>query len=311
MGRRTLVVLVAAAAAASGSRPGDERRPSTPCADSAGVVFKGKRRDRTCDWVRGDARRCEFRAAPGAAPLAEACPAACGRCDAPGDGAAGDGAADAANDGADDGADDGAAAGPFRAADVRVAARQQVYRVGDVVLRKGKRWKQDRRTILSDPTYERSILRAYLRDMARDPEWRLLKRLCRSAFPAPFPHEDHVSVHLRAGDRNAFATANVTRCVDGHLRGGADRTVYVVAVLHFGENDKTGKYFSTPAQIRDGRALVLETIGALRDRGYAVELQSNRSVDYDLCSLERSKHVCLSKGGLDHVVQRLRKLDAG
>ena len=82
-------------------------------------------------------------------------------------------------------------------------------------------------------------------------------------------------------------------------------------MLHFGENDRTGKYFSTPAQIRDGRALVLETIGALRDRGYAVELQSNRSVDYDLCSLERSKHVCLSKGGLDHVVQRLRKLDAG
>ena len=154
-------------------------------------------------------------------------------------------------------------------------------------------------------------LRAYLRDMARDPEWRLLKRLCRRAFPAPFPHEDHVSVHLRAGDRNAFATANVTRCVDGHLRGGADRTVFVVAVLHFGENDRTGKYFSTPAQIRDGRALVLETIGALRDRGCAVELQSNRSVDYDLCSLERSKHVCLSKGGLDHVVQRLRKLDAG
>ena len=40
-----------------------------------------------------------------------------------------------------------------------------------------------------------------------------------------------MSVHLRAGDRNAFATANVTRCVDGHLRGGADRTVYVVACV--------------------------------------------------------------------------------
>ncbi|KAH8056391.1 hypothetical protein JL721_9991 [Aureococcus anophagefferens] len=270
------------------------KKPKNTCAKFVTKKAKGRRRT-----PKGDAR-CEFSGAGRRA--AAGVPAACGRCDA-----AGDGAPDTAGDGADDGADDSAAAGRS-AADVRVAARQQVYRVGDVVLRKGKRWKQDRRTILSDPTYERSILRAYLRDMARDPEWRLLKRLCpvlcRSAFPAPFPHEDHVSVHLRAGDRNAFATANVTRCVDGHLRGGADRTVYVVAVLHFGENDKTGKYFSTPAQIRDGRALVLETIGALRDRGYAVELQSNRSVDYDLCSLERSKHVCLSKGGLDHVVAR-------
>jgi hypothetical protein len=181
---------------------------------------------------------------------------------------------------------------------IKILKTNQVYRVSDLVLCRGIRWKQDRETILSDPQYIETILYDYLTQKRYERDLEVFKRVVRD-HQAKYekPSINSLVIHLRLGD--------VMDDINGRPLYEKSREIYkdlqliglpklkcvtIVTALHFGANPLNNKYFySDIAKERSFEILQLLSEN-LKIKGWNVSYKSTENVDEDLCFMSGSNY---------------------
>ena len=100
---------------------------------------------------------------------------------------------------------------------IRVMESNSVYRLGDIILNSGHRWKHDYNIIANNDNYKNTILRAYIDN--KNPDIKI-DRKCLSQVVKQFTEkvetsDDVLYVHLRLGD--------IVMDERGNISGGAGR----------------------------------------------------------------------------------------
>lgn len=195
---------------------------------------------------------------------------------------------------------------------VKSLQENPVYRVTDVVHRKGIRWQQDRATILRDPSYQHTILYEYLKRMRHEDDIKLFRAILRRRQRLiDLPSRDSLVVHLRLGDvmddhddqrwrSFDYCRAVYSQLVLPSLPALADAVI--VTALHFGANDLNGKYFFSSKAVDRSYQLLDIVTRRLSSFGLPVSIKSSESVDEDLCFMAASRYFVKGISGLSDLI---------
>lgn len=198
--------------------------------------------------------------------------------------------------------------------DIRIFKENKTYRVTDLILRKGVRWEEDRQTILSDKQYAGSILFKYLTKKRYENDLGTLQDIIHdhiNVHNVEQPREDELVVHLRLGDvMDDYDKRTYDNCLAMYKNFAAriplkklpvDRATIVTA-MHFGANEKNGKYFfSERAKTRSYK--IAELVATqLVERGLDVRFFSHDDVDLDFCYMVGSHYFVKGQSKLSDLV---------
>ncbi|MCB1865664.1 MAG: hypothetical protein KDG50_09555 [Chromatiales bacterium] len=205
--------------------------------------------------------------------------------------------------------------------EVKLLASNSVYRITDIVLRKGLRWQRDRDTILADRQYSGTILRDYLCNMRRENDWETWRNVvsmhCKHyAVPPP----DSLVIHLRLGDvmddwENDDHSRHFSRAVRAYARLPLQRfpgvkSATIVTAMHFGSNDLNLSYYPSKRAVRRSLKLLRLVAEQLKQQGVSVRIQSSTNIDEDLCYMASAHQFLGGMSGLSDLVERCLPADA-
>lgn len=203
---------------------------------------------------------------------------------------------------------------------VETLKNNSVYRLSDLIHRKGIRWEQDRATILEDAQYCNTVLYDYLTKMRFEDDWQVFEAVVvEHSKKYTTPAESDLVVHLRLGDIMEDSDEFRNRSYEKYQRvyGEFDlkipknvTRVAIVTALHFGANELNNRYFFTDtAQARSLEILALFR-SKLVARGVQVDIQSSSNVDEDFCFLASSKLFVKSYSAMSDLVEKCLCSDA-
>jgi len=195
---------------------------------------------------------------------------------------------------------------------VKILRNNSVYRISDLVFRRGVRWERDRETILTQDKYRNSILYNYLCNMRTENDFRALKQSADKFVEnsrVTVPGERDLVVHMRLGDIADIAhryqkARKVYRDLYGKVRINLDDfdRVIVVTALHFGANNLVNKFhYSEKAENKSLnmlRTFLLYNISI----GKEVSVLSNENPDLDFAFMVQSKLFVKGQTGMSDLV---------
>jgi hypothetical protein len=184
---------------------------------------------------------------------------------------------------------------------IQILRNNCVYRVGDVVCRGGIRWKEDRRTILTDPKYKHTILYDYLKHKTKENDIKILKsvvwkHIATKNYPKAEPGE--LVIHIRLGDfmstahpREQKRRKRAQKMYNSFLYKLPDsfKLATIVTAMHFGANEKNKLYFYDDVAKDRSFGLFRHIEKQLRQR-MEVKLKSSANVDEDFAYMVSSRH---------------------
>jgi hypothetical protein len=204
---------------------------------------------------------------------------------------------------------------------VKILKHNDVYRLADVILRHGTRWKQDRETILSDPKYNDTIIYDYINtaeevprrkgrrkyERLDEPNYELLKKIIWDHIKRKnyqIAGDDELVVHMRLGDmmdENTRYTKSRKLYANFYDKLDLDNLpitgVVVVTALHYGHNTKRGLYFYREESKNRSFKLLRNFEKQTHDVGFPIRVVSSECVDEDICFLTSSKY-CVKSASL-------------
>ncbi len=203
-----------------------------------------------------------------------------------------------------------------------VLKTNSVYRVNDVFIKGGIRWREDRDEILSNDVYKNTILRKYLEKEAELVNYDLLRNIILEhgellGYKKPMNNE--LVFHFRLGDLmmkdyNFKALKNKIKNFFKQIEIIEENNiekVSLVTALHFGANDKNGKFFFSEQSYANS----IECIELFRNllvqkTGMNMNLVSNKEVDKDLYYLTTAKHYVPTLRGFSELIKKLLQSDS-
>lgn len=187
-----------------------------------------------------------------------------------------------------------------------------VYRITDLMHRKGIRWREDRATILRDREYRDTIMYDYLASMRTEEDMHLFRRVVRKHQRRfELPPADCLVAHLRLGDvmddheDQRWRSFERTRSTYSHLRLPSlprISSAVIVTALHFGANTLNGKYFYSQKAVSRSYQILDLLADKLSSHGLAVTIKSSESVDEDFCYMAASRFFLKGISGLSDLV---------
>ena len=203
---------------------------------------------------------------------------------------------------------------------VAVLKNNSVYRLSDLIHRKGVRWERDRATILESSQYENTLLYDYLSKMRFEDDWQTFKSVViDQSKKYATPSESDLVVHLRLGDIMEDSDEFRGRSYEKYksVYGKFDLTipksvsrVVIVTALHFGANEVNNKYFFTDTAHNRSQKVLDLFRERLIEKGYPVVIQSSSNVDEDFCFLARSKFFVKSYSEMSNLVENCLSTNA-
>ena len=203
---------------------------------------------------------------------------------------------------------------------VETLKNNSVYRLSDLIHRKGIRWEQDRATIIDDPQYLNTLLYDYLSEMRFECDWQVFRSVvAKHSKKYTAPLKGDLVVHLRLGDimedsdefrsRGYEKFTRVYSKFDSTIPKSVSRVVIVTA-LHFGANEVNNKYFFTDTAHNRSQKVLDLFRERLIEKGYPVVIQSSSNVDEDFCFLARSKLFVKSYSEMSNLVENCLSTNA-
>lgn len=228
--------------------------------------------------------------------------------------------------------------------EIRTYKKNSVYRMGDIVNATGRRWINDRFTILSSPEYEGTILRHFLErllylkpnDAANFDYWQTLRDITKNKTEEKkytLPTKSDVVMHLRLGDILTEKEESMWRMdetmgyFDKRRRESVlnyyedffkriklkkqypKHTLKIVTALHFGANDINNKYFYS-AEAEEKSHEVVESIKKQLDElNYKYEIIS-QDTDADFAYMMHSEVFIKGMSGMSYLIEKLLADDA-
>lgn len=212
-----------------------------------------------------------------------------------------------------------------------------VYRMGDVLFRQGYRWLRDRRDILNESKYAKSILFEYLSSISYpliDPfenpsdtqprgveDLRLLKKICDQRDCKV--DNDVIYAHIRCGDvvslpiqrKMNFNLFNIEEFIL-KIRSLAEDTginkIHLISKMHFGCYNTRNLFSYSEELVNENQILfsqILEGLSSFNVSIPAIYKDNIQSIDYDFLTLYKSKHLMLDHGGFSNLIFFLKSLE--
>jgi hypothetical protein len=195
---------------------------------------------------------------------------------------------------------------------VRSLPDNPVYRLTDLICRKGIRWEEDRATILGNREYRDTILYDYLSLLRSEEDMNLFRRVVRKHQERySLPPADCLVVHLRLGDvmddheDQRWRSFERSLSLYSHLCLPSLPRInkaIIVTALHFGANDLNGKYFYSEKAASRSYQVLDRLSETLSSHGLSVAIQSSENVDADFCFMAASRYFLKGISGLSDLV---------
>lgn len=188
-----------------------------------------------------------------------------------------------------------------------------VYRVGDVIMRKGDRWKRDRNTIMKEDRYKYTILREYLETKTKENDWETLKTIVHNnCFRLKRkPSYDELVIHIRAGDAIQFNWCLSTSYVDV-IRDALKQCPYIkkitfVTLLHYGNYVEKQRWIYNEESEQKNYEKFRKVLGkiVLYFPFMEYDLLSHENIDIDMCYLGLARNRLLDRGGFSKCIDMI------
>jgi len=197
---------------------------------------------------------------------------------------------------------------------IRVLKENKTYRIADLILCKGVRWREDRQTILNNSKYADSILFKYLSRKRYENDLDTLKKTIHEHIDEnniDQPREDELVVHLRLGDvMDNYDKRTYDKCLETYknlarkvpIKKLPVKRATLVTAMHFGANEKNGKYFFT--ENAQNRSYTIAELVASQLVGLELDVKvfSHEDIDLDLCYMVGSRYFLKGQSKLSDLV---------
>lgn len=196
---------------------------------------------------------------------------------------------------------------------IKILKNNTVYRVTDIVFRKGIRWQQDRERILTDKKYRNTILYDYLTKKKCENDLKTFKNVVKKHQKRyEVPEYTSLVIHLRLGDVMDESVNRDWRNYEKYKRVYGNLLLHpllqslskavIVTSLHFGANSINNKFFYS-LQAKERSFEVLELLSSsLNGQGLKVSYKSSVNVDEDLCFMAGSRYFVKSFSGISELI---------
>lgn len=213
---------------------------------------------------------------------------------------------------------------------IRVMKSNKFYRLGDLMLRSGMRWEQDRNVVLNEPEYEGSLLREYL-EMLEDPingrfnALALKKTIAKQCAQKSITTNDNaIYIHLRTGDillagkrfkdAHIFNSEKLLSKIGFHLLKNINlNEVVIVTAMHFGDNEMNGKWIHDTNIEEENKKLISEILKNIFEK-HNLKLSllpSNGSnienVDNHFLTLSIAKTLIADQGMFSKIIKKIKR----
>ena len=201
--------------------------------------------------------------------------------------------------------------GKLKRDDVALLKKNSVYRVADVVYRRGKRWREDTKTIIKNPAFKNTILFDYLTEKRHERDFKTFGKIVhRHSEKNQYRLADptHLVVHMRLGDVMTMYRQRDCRTIYSNFYKRVNITdlpisnVTLVTAFHFGHNDIHKKYFYNTTAIKKSWNIVKDFERQTHDAGLKLELFSNENVDEDICFMASSRFFVKGSTALSTII---------
>jgi len=206
--------------------------------------------------------------------------------------------------------------------EVKILKNNCHYRIGDLVLRDGLRWKKDRRAIMSDSIYKKSILGEYLSKLKGKANFKLLAKICESRRSGGVP-DNQLLIHIRAGDialepkrHESCFMFNLEKLIESIEKKTTKeiKKIKIITALHYGSNEDNGAYFFSNKSYKRNIE-TLDSIVSLIQSKLKISagideagLEGVELIDDHFLKLTGAKNVLIDHGSFGKVVKQVRKV---
>jgi len=210
---------------------------------------------------------------------------------------------------------------------IRTLKENSVYRIGDLLLQSGLRWKLDRQTILEDPKYFNTLLHEFFTKFSiknQEIDFRQRKSITdKHVIHTP---QNELLINLRCGDIvspnciyyygkcNIFNPDRIIDQIKQVINPKIDK-IKIITAMHYGaDNLKLNRYFWTQEKHLKNIDLLTHLFSKISEQfNIFIDIDSNKLddlafIDHQFLKLVHADNVILDTGGFSRVVQKLRDL---
>ena len=208
--------------------------------------------------------------------------------------------------------------------------KQNDYRVGDIVIRRGPRWRFSSRKIIQKDMYNGTILKQYLRrnGLFRPLNLNILLNIIinkNKQKNLPVPDNNEIVIHLRMGDFvdcRSILTKNYISLIKNKLIENTDiNKITIVTAYAYGTWTQEEKILCNPSPKQNfynctretqrkninGMKSLLESIVSTFPN-LKLDIYSNLDIDKDICYCVLSNHFIHDIGGFSNLMNKLNNL---
>jgi len=211
--------------------------------------------------------------------------------------------------------------------DIAILKSNSVYRIGDIFLCNGPRFKKDREEILNNKKYQNTILYDYLIHKSNEKDYTLLNDCIKTYINKnhlKIPHQNELVVHVRLGDivgntlhrKSKFSYESVKRKYSDLISNDLFNeyninNATIVTALHFGNDVARNRYlYEDDAKIKSLDILNdIET--QIKQQNISYSIISNENIDVDFCYMANAKYFKQSFGGFSQIISELVSINGG
>ena len=208
----------------------------------------------------------------------------------------------------------------MNSSEVKILKNNCHYRIGDLVLRAGIRWKKDRSVVMSDSVYKKSILGEYLSKLKGKVNFKLLAKICESRRSEGVP-DDQLLVHIRAGDialepkrHESCFMFNPEKLIESIEKKITKeiKKIKIITALHYGSNEDNGAYFFSNKSYErnietlDSLVRLIQSKLKISAKIDGAGLEGVELIDDHFLKLTGAKNVLIDHGGFGKVIKQVR-----
>ena len=198
-----------------------------------------------------------------------------------------------------------------------------VYRIGDLFLCNGPRFKKDREQVLNNEVYKNSIMRNYLNNKSTEQDYKCLNDCIKSyahKHNLNVPSSTELVIHVRLGDivgntlhrKSKFSYEKTVELYSDifsniNLHKHDIKKVTIVTALHFG-NDKARNLYMYEDDAKNKSYEIIDNIlNQCKNNNYQASILSSNDIDTDFCYMANSSFFKQSLGGFSKIICELVK----
>ena len=198
------------------------------------------------------------------------------------------------------------------------------YAIGDIIFKKGKRWKYRIQKVKNDIKYKNTILQEYLNTNKKTtPNYFLLLKCIQNynlKYDLPIPSKKEIVLHLRMGDAvmlDWYLNKNYIEQIKRIIKNNMIEKLTIVTCFSYGAWSKESLHlkqgapdwgFTDKKQQKNELLFSKLLTNILKEINIPISIYSNEDIDKDICYCVLAKFYIKDHGGFDDLTEKLNKL---